>query len=296
MSGVTISDIDILDALNRPIAFQPIFVDVTGSVPGAVFLSQLKYWSERVPDGRDGWFYKTREEWQRETRLTRRNIEVARAHLVQIEILEFEKKGHNNLSWYRVNTNKLRQAIHDILQSKVNQAPQGDLLTQAEIDSLLVKDKPVDKHQKSPEKVDGDGAGHISPTCTRADITNLTAKGLVIYDQASSDKIRLVTSSQAVGTDVTNPLTENTNRSRNLTALDNSQVIAVDDFNPPQEAMNKLSGFLNCDLEGMEIILLEFRLWHRDAFSAPRSYQDWAGLFQGWCKNRVYGLAGEGGS
>ena len=68
---------DLLDGLNRPIAFRRALVDLTGSVQAALMLSQAIYWQERVTR-EDGWWYKSIEEWQEETGLTRRRLETAR--------------------------------------------------------------------------------------------------------------------------------------------------------------------------------------------------------------------------
>jgi hypothetical protein len=61
---------------DRPIAFQRPFVELTGSVTAALFLSQAYYWSSRTTL-QDGWFYKTREEWEEETGLTRYELETS---------------------------------------------------------------------------------------------------------------------------------------------------------------------------------------------------------------------------
>lgn len=63
--------------LDRPIAYHRIFVTLTGSVKAAVLLSQAIYWQKRVTR-QDGWFYKTYEEWEDETGLTRREMDTAR--------------------------------------------------------------------------------------------------------------------------------------------------------------------------------------------------------------------------
>lgn len=67
----------ILDILDRPIAYHRVFVTLTGSVKGAVLLSQAVYWQKRAKQA-DGWWYKTAEEWQEETGLTRHEQDKAR--------------------------------------------------------------------------------------------------------------------------------------------------------------------------------------------------------------------------
>ncbi|MES9983020.1 MAG: hypothetical protein ABW115_06380, partial [Candidatus Thiodiazotropha sp. 6PLUC6] len=54
-------------------------VRLTGNPNTARFLAQCLYWSTRdVVERRQGWFYKTRDEWQAETWLSRYQQEKAR--------------------------------------------------------------------------------------------------------------------------------------------------------------------------------------------------------------------------
>lgn len=60
---------NILPLLDRPIAFQRSFIRLDIGVTAALFLSQMTYWTNRSDD--DGWVYKTQEEWEEETGLSR---------------------------------------------------------------------------------------------------------------------------------------------------------------------------------------------------------------------------------
>ena len=68
---------NITDLLDRPIAYHRIFVALTGSVKAAILLSQAIYWQKRSRH-KDGWWYKTVEEWGDETGLSRRELDTAR--------------------------------------------------------------------------------------------------------------------------------------------------------------------------------------------------------------------------
>lgn len=68
---------EISKLLDRPIAFHPIFAEITGDVLAGLMLSQAIYWSTRTSDP-DGWFYKTQKEWQKETCMSRSNQDTAR--------------------------------------------------------------------------------------------------------------------------------------------------------------------------------------------------------------------------
>lgn len=68
---------NIIDLLDRPIAYHRVFATLTGSVKAAVFLSQAVYWQKRAKQA-DGWWYKTAEEWEEETGLSRHEQDTAR--------------------------------------------------------------------------------------------------------------------------------------------------------------------------------------------------------------------------
>ena len=68
---------NVTDLLDRPIAYHRIFVRLTGSVKAAILLSQAMYWQKRAKQA-DGWWYKTAEEWEDETGLTRHELDTAR--------------------------------------------------------------------------------------------------------------------------------------------------------------------------------------------------------------------------
>lgn len=101
---------DISALLDRPIAFQRVFVRLGVGITGALMLSQAVYWSRRTDDG-DGWFYKTAEEWEEETGLTRREQETARAALRTAGILYEVKKGVPCKLFYRIDYEALQDQI-----------------------------------------------------------------------------------------------------------------------------------------------------------------------------------------
>lgn len=76
---------------DRPVAFNRDFVRLGIGITGALFLSQAIYWAKRTKG--DGWFYKTAEDWELETGMTRREQETARKKLKALGILLEKKKG-----------------------------------------------------------------------------------------------------------------------------------------------------------------------------------------------------------
>ncbi len=85
----------------RVIAFHPVIAKITNDVKAALFFCQLMYWSDKGDDQR-GWIWKTREQWQDETALTRREQETARGRLRKLDLIEEHRRGQPPLLYYRV--------------------------------------------------------------------------------------------------------------------------------------------------------------------------------------------------
>lgn len=77
---------------DRPIAYHPILAHKCGGVTAGVFLSQILYWTGI---SEDGWVYRTAEQLQEETGLSRREMGTARTDLGKIGVLTEKKKGHS---------------------------------------------------------------------------------------------------------------------------------------------------------------------------------------------------------
>ncbi|MEE1869056.1 hypothetical protein [Pseudomonas auratipiscis] len=109
------------ELLDRPIAFQRAFVSLGVGITGALMLSQAIYWSNRT-DNAEGWFYKTMEEWEAETGMTRSEQESARKKLIKVGALQEMKKGVPCRLFYRVNI----AAIHANLSADFPQSSLQD--------------------------------------------------------------------------------------------------------------------------------------------------------------------------
>ncbi|STW99198.1 hypothetical protein [Kluyvera ascorbata] len=107
-----------LQLVDRPIAFQRSFVRLGVGITGALLLSQIVYWQNRM-DGQ--WFYKTQADLEEETGLTRYEQEGARKKLVSCGVLEEAKRGIPAKLYFRVN--QLR--LEELLLGKVQQAGVG---------------------------------------------------------------------------------------------------------------------------------------------------------------------------
>lgn len=96
--------------LRQPIAFHRPLVDATGSVLAALMLSQALYWRDKGWD-RDGWFWKTQEEWQAETGMSRYEQETARKKLRKTGFWEEELRGAPARLYFRVDEEGLFQKL-----------------------------------------------------------------------------------------------------------------------------------------------------------------------------------------
>jgi hypothetical protein len=101
----------VLELLDRPIAYHRVFVTLTGSVKAAVMLSQAVYWQKRARQA-DGWWYKSAEEWEDETGLTRREQETARKDCEKF--LKSALRGIPATLFWRVDQDALDSAIREI--------------------------------------------------------------------------------------------------------------------------------------------------------------------------------------
>ncbi len=87
-------------------------------VMGALLLSQAIYWQNRTTS-EDGWFYKTREEWEAETGLSRREQETARRRLRSTDFWEEEQRGLPPRLYYRIDLLALKEAIKRMQSGEV---------------------------------------------------------------------------------------------------------------------------------------------------------------------------------
>lgn len=108
------TDLSTLDQLlDRPVAYHPVFADLTGSVEAAVMLSQAVYWQRRCRS-KDAYWYTSREDWYDQTRLGRYAQEQARSALRKHHSWwHEERRGVPARLYYRVD---LRALLAEIAQ------------------------------------------------------------------------------------------------------------------------------------------------------------------------------------
>ncbi|MBK6744547.1 MAG: hypothetical protein IPG66_16920 [Hydrogenophilales bacterium] len=93
----------------RCVAFHPKLVHLTGRVTAGLMLSQALYWTRILADQptRQGWFWKTRDDWRNETGLTRREQDSARRALKSLGLWQERLVGMPARVWYRVDLDTL---------------------------------------------------------------------------------------------------------------------------------------------------------------------------------------------
>lgn len=88
--------------LDRPIFFYPVLFKWTQSIPAALILTQVIHWTRKLSKERDGWFYKTREQWEQETKLSPRQQRLGRKKLRKLGFLEEKFVGAPPKIWFHL--------------------------------------------------------------------------------------------------------------------------------------------------------------------------------------------------
>ncbi|WEI17125.1 hypothetical protein PY247_11185 [Acinetobacter proteolyticus] len=102
--------IRLIDAMNeRPVAFNRHYVALGCGITGALMLSQMVYWSKK--SNADGWFYKTIEQWEEETGLSRYEQEGARKKLRDLGFIVEAKRGVPCKVYFKVDQKILYKAL-----------------------------------------------------------------------------------------------------------------------------------------------------------------------------------------
>ena len=102
--------IDMLE--DRPVAYHPKLAKCVGGVKAAIMLCQLLYWAAgKTAKARDGWFYKSVNDMEEETGLSKEEQQTARDKLDNLGVIESKLKGIPRTWHYRVNRERLRQVI-----------------------------------------------------------------------------------------------------------------------------------------------------------------------------------------
>jgi hypothetical protein len=108
---------------SRPIAYNPAFARITGSVTAGVLLSQLVYWWSAV-HGRE--FYKTDAELMEETAMGLKELANAKKRLISMGLIKCKRKGIPPKTYYILHAEKLQNEIINYAQKAQLYMPKSD--------------------------------------------------------------------------------------------------------------------------------------------------------------------------
>lgn len=104
----------ILEKLNqRPIAFQPLYVEVTGSITAALLLSQLMYW---FSTGRSK-IYKTDAEIRAETHMSENEMRSAKNKIKKLNFLKISREGIPAKTYYEIDYDAYISHVYSLVKS-----------------------------------------------------------------------------------------------------------------------------------------------------------------------------------
>jgi hypothetical protein len=115
------------EVLGRTIAFHPTFAILGGSIEAGLFLSQACYWTSTLPPERDGWFFKTQAEWQKETLLSRHQQEKARAAWAGLGVVHEKRQGVPAKLWFRIDLERLMELLDRLTPSQASMLKSDNL-------------------------------------------------------------------------------------------------------------------------------------------------------------------------
>ena len=102
--------IDIIKALhNRKISYHPMYKDLTGSLQGAIVLSQIMYWFKQKDK-----FYKTDAEMMRETRISKHEMNTAKTTIKKLDFIKITKEGIPAKTFYEIDWQKYKKTMNII--------------------------------------------------------------------------------------------------------------------------------------------------------------------------------------
>lgn len=166
------------DTLGRPIAFHPVFVELTGSVTAALLLSQAVYWTKRIPSG--DWFYKTMRQWEEETKLSRHEQESARKLLRRFSFWQEERRGVPAQMYFRVD---IRALYNELLSVKKAKRALSSLPESGKLECRNTSNKNAGKRQTGMPESGNHNKGITETTPEITSKTTTTATPLTSHHE-----------------------------------------------------------------------------------------------------------------
>lgn len=111
-----------LKAMNqRPIAYYPIYRQITGSTTAGILLSQLMYWFSKKDK-----FYKTDADIISETLLTEKELKLAKSKIKKLEFVTVTREGIPAKTYYEIDWEKFAKAIEDFEKNRQSSCVEKD--------------------------------------------------------------------------------------------------------------------------------------------------------------------------
>lgn len=99
---------DFLENVGRPVAYYPDLRLITGSTTATILLCQFIYWRGKESDP-DGWLYKSIEDIEEETGLSKNEQKTARNKLKTAKLLEEYYARLDHQLWFRVDLDRINE-------------------------------------------------------------------------------------------------------------------------------------------------------------------------------------------
>lgn len=123
--------------LGRVVAFHPGLKKITDSTTASILLSQFLYWSDKM---KDGWIWKSSEELEEETGLTKWEQITAKRILVERGLIIKEVKRLDHTTRYKVNRDKIDELWEEASTPKEEETEE---ITETPKSKYETKDIPV---------------------------------------------------------------------------------------------------------------------------------------------------------
>ncbi len=104
----------ILRELNqKPIAYYPVYRQITGSTTGGILLSQLMYWFAKKDK-----IFKTDKEIMEETMLTKKELENSKKLIKQLDFITVSREGIPAKTYYEIDWEKFEKYMENYLEKE----------------------------------------------------------------------------------------------------------------------------------------------------------------------------------
>ncbi|RXJ86933.1 hypothetical protein [Arcobacter sp. CECT 8985] len=172
----------ILKQLNqKPIAYYPVYREITGSTTGGILLSQLMYWFSKKDK-----IFKTDKEIMEETFLTRKELENAKKLIKKLDFITVSREGLPAKTYYEIDWNEMLSSLHH--WGKLEK-PKGENTTPPKVKTLLPQ---TGKHSIYTENTTENTTESITPSSIISFYkSNISSKNQDIQEPSSFNQISL---------------------------------------------------------------------------------------------------------